>query len=164
MDTEFREFEQSYMLTDTPYSNLANEIGIDHAKGTSKFLPVIDKLPLSKDIMPSAPLVVDVIEHNMESQYVRIEYNVSTPAYLQLSYSYYPYLRVLIDGKPVKTFPTSFGLLGLESPAGVHTIEIVPYLSQLRVIVGMVNICTLILITFFWVTSNKNVISRDTLQ
>ena len=108
--------------------------------------------------------MVDVVEHYMESQYVRIEYNMSTPAYLQLSYSYYPYLRVLIDGKPVKTFATSFGLLGLESPAGAHIIEIVPYLSDLRLIVGVVNICTLILLTFLWVTSNKNIVSRDILK
>jgi len=164
LDTEFREFEQASMLTETPYSNLANEIGVDHATGTSEFLPVMDGFSFVKDIISSAPLVVDVVEHYMESQYVRIEYNVSTPAYLQLSYSYYPYLRVLIDGKPVQTFATSFGLIGLESPAGVHTIEIVPYLSHLRVIVGVVNICTLILLTFLWVTSNKNIVSRDILQ
>ncbi len=164
LDTEFREFEQASMLTETPYSNLANEIGIDHAKGTSEFLPVMGELPLLTDIISAAPLVVDVVDHHMESQYVRIEYSMSTPAYLQLSYSYYPYLRVLIDGKPVKTFATSFGLLGLESPAGVHTIEIVPYLSDLRLIVGVVNICTLILLTFLWVTSNKNIVSRDIMK
>ena len=161
LDTDFRAMEQAYMLTETPYSRLANEIGIDYARGTSDFLPAMDRLPPLKDLTDGVPLVMDIRDHQMDSQYVRIEYNVSTPAYLQLSYAYYPFLSVLIDGKPVATFATSFGLIGLESPAGAHTIEIIPYLSRLRVIVGIVNICTLILLAVLWVSSYKKMPSVE---
>ncbi len=161
LDTDFREMEQAYMLTETPYSRLANEIGIDHTKGTSDFLPVTDTLPPLKYFTDAIPLMMDVSDHQMESQYVRIEYDVSAPAYLQLSYAYYPFLNVLIDGQPVSTFATSFGLIGLESPEGVHTIEIVPYLSRLRRIVGIVNITSLILLIVLWILSSKKILSVE---
>jgi hypothetical protein len=89
----------------------------------------------------------------MESQYVRIEYSVSTPAYVQLSYAYYPYLRVLIDGTEAPSFPTSFGLIGVQSPAGAHILEIVPYLSPLRVIVGAVNLLSIVGLVAVWALS-----------
>jgi hypothetical protein len=161
LDTDFREMEQAYMLTETPYSRLANEIGIDHAKGTSNFLPVTDTLPPLKYFTDAVPLMMDVSDHQMDSQYVRIEYDLSAPAYLQLSYAYYPFLSVLIDGQSVSTFATSFGLIGLESPEGVHTIEIVPYLSRLRRIVGVVNICSLILLIVLWILSSKKILSVE---
>jgi uncharacterized membrane protein YfhO len=89
----------------------------------------------------------------MESQYVRVEYSVSAPAYVQLSYAYYPYLRVMIDGREVSSFPTSFGLIGVQSPAGTHTVEIFPYLSRLRVIVGVVNVVSILGLVAVWALS-----------
>jgi uncharacterized membrane protein YfhO len=96
----------------------------------------------------------------MESQYVRMDYELSSTAYLQLSYSYYPYLRVRIDGEEVETFPTAFGLIGLHSPAGGHNLEIVPYLSPLRRVVLAINVAALLLLALLWLLSFRRLPAR----
>jgi hypothetical protein len=62
-----------------------------------------------------------------------MDYVLTTNAYAQLSYSWYPYIKVLVDGEPAEFFPTALDLIGLELPEGAHQIEIIPYLSPVRV-------------------------------
>ena len=150
IEVDFLDMEQSYMLDHTPYSLLANQMEINYSTFTSDFLPVTMLIESMLSVKENVPLVMDIYDHQMESQYVKMQYSLSSAAYLQLSYSYYPFLRVLLDGEPVNIFPTAFGLIGLESPAGVHTIEIVPYLSPLRVFVGIVNVCTIFVLIVLW--------------
>ena len=89
-----------------------------------------------------------------------MEYELSSPGYLQLSYSYYPYLRVLIDGNEIETFPTAFGLIGLQSYAGVHTLEIIPYLSPLRRVVLAISVLGLLTLALLWLLSFRKYGSR----
>ena len=88
----------------------------------------------------------------MQSQLVQLDYTLSAPAYVQLSYAYYPYLQVRVDGAAVAAFPTTFGLLGFTSPAGRHVATVVPVLSPLRQWVGMVNLGALLvlLLALLW--------------
>lgn len=150
LDVPFRTMETASMLSETPYSKLANEMGIDPLRAAAGFIPAPAPLPSIDVVSDSSPLTLKVESHEMESQYVRIEYSVSASSYVQLSYSYYPYLRVLIDGTEVPAFPTSFGLIGVQSPAGAHTLEIVPYLSPLRVIIGAVNVVSILGLVALW--------------
>jgi len=150
LDISFRAMEAASMLSETSYSNLANEMDIDPLRGSAEFIPAPEPLD-SLDVFSDNPsLAAKIQNHEMESQYVRIEYSLSAPAYVQLSYAYYPYLRILIDGKEVASFPTSFGLIGVQSPAGEHALEIVPYLSWLRVIVGIVNLVSILGLLAVW--------------
>ncbi|MFQ5410467.1 MAG: hypothetical protein ACE5FI_18825, partial [Anaerolineales bacterium] len=133
---------------------LANEIQIARERAAAAFLPVRETAPaLDSASATSGPLKLQVSEHHMEGQYVRLDYTLSDAAYVQLSYGYYPYLRVSIDGVEVEKFPTTFGLIGVVSPGGRHTIEIVPYLSPLRKMVGVVNLGALLLLAALFAAS-----------
>ncbi len=112
-------------------SILAN-IKIDSERNIINGIPVKDKdaSPLQID----SPLKVSVIAHELQPQYAKITFDLNAEAYVQLAYSYYPYLNVLLDGKKVEAFPTSLQLIALKVPTGRHTIELVPYLSSIRIV------------------------------
>ncbi len=136
------------------FAPLARYMSIDRESGAAAFIPILaEEGPPGNSALSGSALTARVGEHLMESQYVRMDYELSSPAYLQLSYSYYPYLRVILDGAEVETFPTAFGLIGLQSPAGGHTLEIVPYLSPFRRAVLVINLAALLLLAVLWLLS-----------
>ena len=145
------------------FAPLAREMNIDRESGVAAFIPILSgEGPSRHSDLSEALLKVSVSKHLMESQYVRMDYELSSTAYLQLSYSYYPYLRVKIDGVEVETFPTAFGLIGLQSPSGGHTIEIIPYLSLLRRVVMAINMAALLLLAVLWLISFRRLPVRLT--
>ncbi len=136
------------------FAPLAREMSIDRESGVAAFIPILSgEGPSVHSALSGSVLTASVSNHSMESQYVRMDYELSSTAYLQLSYSYYPYLRVKIDGAEVETFPTAFGLIGLQSPSGGHTLEIIPYLSPLRRVVIAINMAALLLLAVLWLLS-----------
>ncbi len=140
------------------FAPLAREMSIDRESGAAAFTPILaGEGPRGNSALSGGALTASVSNHSMESQYVRMDYELSSTAYLQLSYSYYPYLRVRIDGAEVETFPTAFGLIGLQSPAGSHTLEIVPYLSPFRRVVLVINLAALLLLAALWLISFRRV-------
>jgi hypothetical protein len=99
---------------------------------------IINGIPVKETNTPplqiNSPLRVNVITHELQPQYAKITFDLNAEAYVQLGYSYYPYLNVLLDGKKVEAFPTSLQLIALKVPAGRHTVELVPYLSPIRIV------------------------------
>jgi hypothetical protein len=96
-----------------------------------------DGLPVFKTLPPASgpatrPVEVRVVSHVLDSDRVRLTYALSGPAYLQLSYAYYPFLRVEVDAQPVPYTQSAFGMIVVRSDSGTHTVEIRPYLSPLR--------------------------------
>ncbi len=145
------------------FAPLAREMSIDRESGVAAFIPILaGEGPRGNSALSGSALTARVGEHLMESQYVRMDYELSSPAYLQLSYSYYPYLRVTLDGAEVETFPTAFGLIGLQSLAGSHTLEIVPYLSPFRRVVLVFNLAALLLLAALWLLSFRRPPARRT--
>ena len=134
------------------FAPLAREMRIKSDSGSSEFIPILEADFLQEFIeYDDANLESHVSKHAMESQYVRIDYSLSSAAYVQLSYSYYPYLRVMIDGVEVRKFPTAFGLIGIVAPEGSHVIEIEPYLSPLRQVTLGINVATFLLLGLLYV-------------
>jgi Predicted membrane protein len=143
------------------FAPLAREMNIDRENRVAAFIPILaGEGPSENHSLSGSVPTVTVRSHVMESQYVRMEYELSSPGYLQLSYSYYPYLRVLIDGKEVEIFPTAFGLIGLQSYAGIYTLEIVPYLSPLRRVVLAISVVGLLTLALLWLLSFRKYGSR----
>ena len=126
------------------------DMKIDSERNVINGIPVKDRdaPPLKID----SPLRVSVIAHELQPQYAKITFDLNAEAYVQLGYSYYPYLNVLLDGKKVEAFPTSLQLIALKVPAGKHTIELVPYLSSIRIVsllIGLVATLFSLLVVFF---------------
>jgi len=105
---------------------------IDSERNVINGIPVKDRSAPSLKI--DSPLRVSLIAHEMQPQYAKITFDLNAEAYIQLGYSYYPYLNVLLDGKKVEAFPTSLQLIAFKAPTGRHTVELVPYLSPLRIV------------------------------
>ena len=140
------------------FAPLAREMRIKPDSGSAEFIPVLEVNFLQEFIeYDGANLVSHVNEHVMESQYVRIDYTLSSAAYVQLSYSYYPYLRVMIDGAESSKFPTAFGLIGIVAPGGSHVIEVEPYLSPLRRVTLAINVATFLLLGLLYVRSFRRI-------
>ena len=140
------------------FAPLAREMRIKYDNGSSEFIPILEADFLQEFIeYDGANLQSHVSKHVMESQYVRIDYSLSSAAYLQLSYSYYPYLRVMIDEVEVKKFPTAFGLIGIVAPEGFHVIEIEPYLSPLRRVTYGISAVTFLFLVLLYIRSFRRI-------
>jgi hypothetical protein len=137
---------------------IAREMGINADNGSAEFIPILEDDFIEELVESSNPnLESHVIDHVIQSQYVRIDYSLSSTAYLQLSYSYYPYLRVMIDGIEVRKFPTAFGLIGIVAPEGFHVIEIEPYLSPLRRVTYGISVATFLFLVSLYVRSLRRI-------
>ena len=137
---------------------LARAMGINTDNGSAAFIPMMEDNLVEEFVQSSGSnLESHVSDHVIESQYVRIDYSLSSTAYLQLSYSYYPYLRVMIDGIEVRKFPTAFGLIGIVAPEGSHVIEIEPYLSPLRRVTYGISAATFLLLASLYIRSFRRV-------
>ncbi|MBN2104060.1 hypothetical protein JW835_08485 [bacterium] len=79
-----------------------------------------------------------------------MEYLSSVKGIIQLSFAYFPYLKVSIDGKPVEIHPSALGLIVIQAPAGRHIVSVDAGVSGLRIqllILGMAGILLLAVIS-----------------
>ena len=126
------------------FAPLAGAMNISPDTATADFLPVRAPVTALPPAANGNALALTVHTHTMQSQQVQLDYTLSAPAYVQLSYAYYPYLQIRVDGAPVAAFPTTFGMLGFSSPAGRHVATVVPLLSPLRQWIGILNLGALL--------------------
>jgi hypothetical protein len=123
----------SVVDNDAGVPELLNAMHLDTAGNTAAMLPVL--APLGHGTGAAAPISVWLLSHRLEPQRVSLTYELSARGYVQLSYSYYPYLEVWLDGARVPAVASPLGFVVFESDAGTHTVELVPYLSAWRVAV-----------------------------
>jgi hypothetical protein len=64
----------------------------------------------------------DVQLSRENSQLIRIQLTAPSNCLAVIAESYYPFWRAEVDGQPVQVLQVSCGLMGLELPAGSHTI------------------------------------------
>ena len=76
--------------------------------------------------------VARVVSHVVRRQEVEMKVEVSADCYARLAYAYFPYLRVSVDGKPVRPLQTAGRFMALPLEAGEHEIAIEARLSPLR--------------------------------
>ena len=81
--------------------------------------------------LETAP-VARVLSHVVRRQEVEMKVEVSADCYARLAYAYFPYLRVSVDGKPVRPLQTAGRFMALPLEAGEHEIAIEARLSPLR--------------------------------
>jgi uncharacterized membrane protein YfhO len=82
-----------------------------------------DESPMFPPINASTPVSLDNVQLTRESsQLVRIKLTALSACLAVISESYYPFWRAEIDGQPAEVLRVSCGLMGLQLPAGSHTI------------------------------------------
>ena len=77
---------------------------------------------------PTAQVLAHVVRH----QRVEMKVSISEACYARLSYAYFPYLQITVDGTPVQPLETAGRFIALPLEAGKHDIVIQARLSPLR--------------------------------
>jgi hypothetical protein len=77
---------------------------------------------------------------------VALGLSVSRECYARLAYSYYPELRVRIDGRETTVRETADHYLLVRLPAGRHHLLIEPRMTPLRLVTRTVSVAALILV------------------
>jgi len=74
-------------------------------------------------INAGAPVLLENVQLTRENaQLVRIQVTAPSACLAVIAESYYPFWRAEIDGQPTEVFRVSCGLMGVQLPAGAHTI------------------------------------------
>jgi hypothetical protein len=133
--------------------SLLATMDIDPSSNSVAAIPVIADGVMDSGPAP-VPVAVRVLNHKLQPQSVSLTYDLSAPGYIQLSYGYYPYLNVYLDGEPVSATESVFGLIVFRSPAGQHTVDLKPYLSPLRQVLLAGAGAWLIVAAIIWMKSS----------
>ncbi len=97
---------------------------------------------------------VQVINHQVWNQRVEIDLQTTAACFARLSYAYYPYLRVTVDGNEVEKLKTADRFIALRLGPGRHHIILEPHLSPLRKSLLYLNIC-LIAAGAVWIYTDR---------
>ena len=89
------------------------------------------------------------------SQLVRIHLTAPSSCVAVIAESYYPFWRAEVDGQPVEVLQVSCGLIGLELPAGSHTVVLHYQAPRIYALAVVVSLGTLILGIGFTVFGGK---------
>jgi hypothetical protein len=87
----------------------------------------------------------NVIRHQVWNQRVELDLHVSADCFARLAYSYYPYLKVTLDGKPITPMQTAGRFIALKLSEGEHRIVLEGTLSPLRKGLLVMDLCLLLL-------------------
>jgi hypothetical protein len=125
---------RSAVVDSTAFSGRVRAMRLNRPADSAALIPVAEAANVNEPVIGADQSAVQlkVRDYQVELTRVRIDYEVSQPAVLQLSYSVYPYLQLYLDGRQTEYFATAFSLIGLVTPAGEHQIELRPVLSPLR--------------------------------
>ena len=96
---------------------------------------------------------VEVREHRVWNAKVELRVHVSAACFARLAYSYFPYLRVTVDGEEVTPMQTAGHFMAIPLAAGEHRIVITPYLSPLRR--GLLALDMLVLCGAIWIWAKE---------
>lgn len=108
-------------------SALLDRMQLRRAAAVAAVLPVID----TDDASLPAPPYVEISRVMTAPNRVAIDYE-SSETFLQLSYAYSPHLHLRLDGVDIPFHRTAMATVALQTPGGVHHLEIEGNPSRLR--------------------------------
>ena len=104
---------------------------------------VISKLNTTSDKEPFSFEINNAKE--MHSSF-SIEFKSSSPGYLHLSYSYFPFNRVEVDGHETKAYRSAEHFTVVQIPSGKHKLSITSHISKTRYILIYIALITAIVL------------------
>ena len=125
------------MLTDSYHALfLVVNTGVDPETRVCKRIYVLDAEGRELDTNPA----VEVLEHTVRMQRVDLKLRVSEACFARLAYSYFPHLRVAVDGREVAPLRTAGGFMAVQLEAGERHLTLEAELSPLRRVLLAVNL------------------------
>jgi hypothetical protein len=96
-----------------------------------------------------------LLEHQVESQRVRLRLEVTDACFARIAYSYHPDLQVTVDDQPIAAMETEGGYMAVALSPGLHEIVLQPQLSRLRrgliaMDLGLLALAGLVLVRHRW--------------
>ncbi|HXI83740.1 MAG TPA: hypothetical protein VNL17_06580 [Verrucomicrobiae bacterium] len=107
-----------------------------YKEDSSPFPPVTESVPVSLSD-------IQLVREN--SQLIRIHLTAPSSCLAVIAESYYPFWHAEMDGQPTEVLQVSCGVMGLELPAGTHTIALRYQPPRVYAVAGVVSLATLIL-------------------
>lgn len=98
---------------------------------------------------------VEVLEHTVRMQRVDLKLRVSEACFARLAYSYFPHLRVTVDGREVDPLRTAGGFMAVHLEAGEHDLTLEAKLSPLRRGLLAVNLLYMAATVFLFVDNRR---------
>jgi hypothetical protein len=90
----------------------------------AKYLEAEPNVECPDSVAPIEPLVVTGYSAGLTR--ASVSYSAGHDGFLRLAFSWYPTLKVLLDGKEVRKARSLFGGIVLRTPKGDHTLQLVP--------------------------------------
>ena len=127
--------DQAFAYDNQDYARLVvpllDVMGIDRHRGTAAAIPVLDR-DAAELGAGTTPLTLDIKDFKVDIAHVALRYHASVDAFAQLSFSYFPFLDLRIDGLAVPFSRSAFNFIVLTLPAGEHLITLDARASPLR--------------------------------
>ena len=97
----------------------------------------------------------EVLEHTVRTQRVDLKLRVGEACFARLAYSWFPHLRVTVDGREVAPLRTAGGFMAVQLEAGEHDLTLEAKLSPLRRGLLAVNLFYLAATVFLLVDNRR---------
>ncbi len=127
--------DQAFAYDNQDYAKLVvpllDAMGIDRHRGTAAAIPVLDR-DAAELSSGTTPLTVDIEDYKVDIAHVALHYRASAEAFAQLSFTYFPFLDLRVDGLAVPFSRSAFNFIVLTLPAGEHLITLDARASPLR--------------------------------
>ncbi|MXZ11799.1 MAG: hypothetical protein F4Y79_20460 [Gemmatimonadetes bacterium] len=131
---------------------IIGEMGIRPQNNSCEHIFVRDREGSDLGTEPTAQVLAHVVRH----QQVQMKVAISEACYARLSYAYFPYLHITVDGTPVEPLETAGRFIALPLDAGEHDIVIQARLSPLRRgLIGFSSVMLLVALALVFIEQKR---------
>ncbi|MBK8960333.1 MAG: hypothetical protein IPM80_18440 [Proteobacteria bacterium] len=128
--------DQAFAYDNDDYAKLVTPLldamSIDRRHGTAKAIPVLDREAATAAPAGDAALDIEILDFKVDMTHVALRYRANIDSFGQLSFTYFPFLELRVDGQPVAFSRSAFNLIVLALPAGEHLVTLDARASPLR--------------------------------
>jgi len=125
-------------------SSLVSEMGINLETSTADY--ILTKSHQTLQIEPTKPLVFNIVAQSYSPKKVVMIVNSSSESFARLAYSYYPWLKISVNGEKQLPIQTAMNFVALKLNEGISEIVIEADVSSLRKVLNFISFITLMLL------------------
>ncbi len=145
------------LLVASDWPELLRASDIDIARRSLAFIPVCAGPAAAVGTEPAVLTESTAVANDR----VTSRFAVSAGCFLRLALSYYPWLSVRLDGRPVAFGETRDHFIWLECPAGRHTLAVSAPLTPLRATANWLSASSLLALAAVFVFAGPALTGRD---
>jgi hypothetical protein len=148
MPPETLTVDRSFVVA-SGWRRMLDTLSLDQQAHRLNFIPVLPGAapsPVARLPSPDTVLALTIDTTAIRHQDVMTRFRAGADCFLRIAVSYYPELRVLLDGRQVEFHETADHFIYIRCPAGSHTLQVVATMSLLRVATLWVSVLALLLV------------------